>query len=156
MNRPNRIALALKAALATGLPVWFGMSARAGKDGRVLSFDSTADAPLETITRLIPASGIDVAGFMHTGAEITLEALKQLRTAFKGPLMAYPDSGYFEMPEWRFVDVITPVRLERFFLSWLAADVQVIGGCCGLTAEHIKAAVSARDKFKEASPEAAR
>jgi len=150
MNRPNRIKLALKAALATGLPVWYGMSARAGKDGRALSFDSTVDAPLEPIISLIPASGVDVAGFMHTNAEIMLEALKPLRAVFKGPLMAYPDSGYFEMPEWRFVDVITPERLERFFLDWLEAGVQVIGGCCGLTAEHIEAAVSARNKFKKA------
>jgi S-methylmethionine-dependent homocysteine/selenocysteine methylase len=151
MNRPNRIKLALKAALATGLPVWYGMSARAGKDGRALSFDSTVDAPLEPIIRLIPASGVDVAGFMHTNVEIMLEALKPLRAAFKGPLMAYPDSGYFEMPNWRFVDVIPPQRLERFFLDWLEAGVQVIGGCCGLTAEHIEAAVSARNKFKKAS-----
>ncbi len=156
MNRPNRIKLALKAALATALPVWFGMSARKGKDGRVLSFDSTVDAPLESIFGLIPASGIDVAGCMHTGAEIILEVLKQLRTTFKGPLMAYPDSGYFEMPEWRFVDVIAPDRLEAFYLSWLAAGAQVIGGCCGLTVEHIKAAVSARDKFKKVPGKAAR
>ena len=156
MNRPNRIKLALKAALATGLPVWFGMSARKGKDGRVVSFDSTVDAPLESIFGLIPASGIDVAGCMHTGAEIILEVLKQLRTTFKGPLMAYPDSGYFEMPEWRFVDVIAPDRLEAFYLSWLAAGAQVIGGCCGLTVEHIKAAVSARDKINKVPGKAAR
>jgi S-methylmethionine-dependent homocysteine/selenocysteine methylase len=155
MNRPNRIKLALNAALATGLPVWFGLSARKGKDGRAISFDSTVDAPLETITRLIPASGIDVAGCMHTSAEIMLDALKQLRASYKRPLMAYPDSGYFEMPEWRFVDVITPDRLERFFVSWIDAGVQVIGGCCGLTTEHIKAAVSARDKSRNARQTAA-
>jgi homocysteine S-methyltransferase len=134
MNRPNRIKLALKAALATGLPVWFGFSARKGKDGRVLSFDSTQDAPLDTVTSLV------------------LEALKQLRASYKGPLMAYPDSGYFEMPDWRFVDVITPDRLEQFFRSWIDAGVQVIGGCCGLTTEHIKAAVAARDKSKKTAP----
>jgi len=150
MNRPNRIKLALDAALATGFPVWFGLSARKGEDGHAISFDSSMEAPLETIVRLIPASGIDAAGCMHTGSEIMLDALKQLRSGFKGPLMAYPDSGYFEMPDWRFVDVITPDRLERFFGSWLEAGVQVIGGCCGLTTEHIKAAVAARDKFKRA------
>lgn len=59
--------------------------------------------------------------------------------------MAYPDSGYFEMPDWRFVDVIAPERLEGFYREWLAAGVQAIGGCCGLGVEHIKAAVRARD-----------
>jgi methionine synthase I (cobalamin-dependent) len=149
MFQPDRAKLAVEAALATGLPVWFGMSARRAEDGQVVTFDWEGDRPMESITRLIPASGVDVAGCMHTSAGIMLEALKPVRMAFKGPLMAYPDSGYFEMPEWRFVDVITPDRLERFYLSWLGAGVQVIGGCCGLTAEHIKAAVSARDKFKK-------
>jgi len=149
MFHPVQAKLALDAALATGLPVWFGMSARRSKDGRIVTFESEADLPVEPITGLIPASGVDAAGCMHTNAEIMLEALKPVRKAFKGPLLAYPDSGYFEMPEWRFVDVITPERLERFYLSWLAAGVQIIGGCCGLTADHIKAAVSARDKFKK-------
>jgi S-methylmethionine-dependent homocysteine/selenocysteine methylase len=150
MFHPEQAKLALDAALATGLPVWFGMSARRSKDGRLVTFESEADLPVEPVTSLIPAAGVDVAGCMHTSAEIMLEALKPVRKAFKGPLMAYPDSGYFEMPEWRFVDVITPERLERFYLSWLEAGVQAIGGCCGLSAEHIKAAASARDKFRKA------
>jgi methionine synthase I (cobalamin-dependent) len=149
MFHPVQAKLALDAALATGLPVWFGMSARRSKDGRLVTFESEADLSVDPITGLIPASGVDAAGCMHTAAEIMLEALKPVRKAFKGPLLAYPDSGYFEMPEWRFVDVITPDRLEAFYLSWLGAGVRIIGGCCGLTADHIKAAVSARDKFKK-------
>jgi homocysteine S-methyltransferase len=154
MFHPEQAKMALEAARATGLPVWFGMSSRRSKDGRLVSFESETDLPVEPIAGLIPASGVDVAGCMHTSAEIMLEALKSVRRVFKGPMLAYPDSGYFEMPEWRFVNVITPARLEGFYLSWLAAGVHVIGGCCGLTADHIKAAVSARDKFRKAPQKA--
>jgi methionine synthase I (cobalamin-dependent) len=49
------------------------------------------------------------------------------------------------MPDWRLVDIIDPARLEEFYREWVAAGVQVIGGCCGLTVEHIKAAARVRD-----------
>ena len=140
MYEPNRVPIALNAALATGLPVWFGMSARRTPDGRVVTFDQHQELPLETITKLIPKTGVDVAGVMHTGAEIIGETLAAIRKNFSGPMSAYPDSGYFEMPDWRFVDVIAPDRLEDFFSSWINLGAQLIGGCCGLTVDHNHAA----------------
>ncbi len=140
MYEPNRVPIALNAALATDLPVWFGMSARRTPNGRVVTFDQHQEVPLEEITKLIPKTGVDVAGVMHTGAEIIGETLTAIRKNFSGPMSAYPDSGYFEMPDWRFVDVIAPDRLENFFSSWINVGAQVIGGCCGLTVDHIHAA----------------
>lgn len=145
MYHPGRIALALEAARATGLPVWFGISARRGKDGRVLSFHHMEDLPLDAVTRLIPQEGVDAAGAMHNGAELVDEVLRSVRDHFDGPLMAYPDSGYFEMPDWQFVDVITPQRFEAFCRGWIGAGVQILGGCCGLGVAHVEAAVRARD-----------
>lgn len=150
MYHPTRTPRVAEAALATGLPVWFGLSARRGADGRLLSFYSQGDVPLAEIVAMIPERGIDAAGCMHSGAEVTDEALRAIRKRFKGPLTAYPDSGYFEMPEWNFHDVIAPKRLEEFYLGWLDQGAQVIGGCCGLTVEHVKAAVRARDRFHNA------
>jgi len=144
MYEPNRIPLALNAALATGLPVWFGMSARRAADGRVISFDQHQEIPLGEITKLIPKTGVDVAGVMHTGAELISDSLAALRKNFSGPLAAYPDSGFFEMPDWRFVDVISPERLESFYAEWFKQGAQVIGGCCGLTVDHIHAATRAK------------
>jgi homocysteine S-methyltransferase len=150
MYHPTRTPLVVQAALATGLPVWFGLSARRGADGRLLSFYPQEDVPLSEIVKFIPAKGIDAAGCMHSGAEITGAALAQIRRRFAGPLTAYPDSGYFEMPDWRFKDVVAPDRLEQFYLDWLEDGAQVIGGCCGLTIEHTKAAVRARDRAQNA------
>ena len=144
MYNPVRTKLALDAALATGLPVWFGMSARRAGDGRVISYDLLDDHPLTAIAGLIPASGVDAAGLMHTGSEMIADALALVRPYFDGPLLAYPDSGYFEMPDWRFVDTIDPARLQQFFGEWIREGVRLIGGCCGLTIEHVEAAVKAR------------
>ncbi len=145
MYSPGRIRLALDAALATGLPVWFGLSARRGRDGHVVSFLQSEDLPLEELTALIPRQGVDAAGVMHNGAEMIAEALEPVRRSFDGPLMAYPDSGYFEMPDWRFVDVMTPPRFGEFCRDWIRSGVQIIGGCCGLTVEHVQTARRARD-----------
>ncbi|MEO3430664.1 homocysteine S-methyltransferase family protein [Pelagibius sp. CAU 1746] len=150
MYHPARVPEVLAAALATGLPVWFGLSARSGAGGRLLSYYDQAEVPLAEIMKLIPGSGIDAAGCMHSGAEISGAVLSQIRKRFKGPLLAYPDSGYFEMPEWHFHDVIAPARLEGFYLDWLENGAQIIGGCCGLTVEHVKAAVRARDRHQNA------
>jgi len=147
MYHPGRTALAIEAVRDTGLPVWFGLSARRAPDGRVLSFDHTQDLPVDDIACLIPADIVDVAGCMHTGPDMVGEALGAVRRHFDGPLMAYPDGGYFEMPDWRFVDVIDPARLEKFYREWIAAGVQVIGGCCGLTVDHIEAAARVRDSL---------
>jgi S-methylmethionine-dependent homocysteine/selenocysteine methylase len=143
MYNPVRIPLAVEAALSTGLPVWFGLSARRDVDGALLSFDQLEDIPLQTIVDLIPTAGIDAAGVMHTTSETVSDALDLLRTRFLGPLMAYPDSGHFEMPDWRFVDTLSPTRLHAYFTEWIRQGTQVIGGCCGLTVEHIEAAFEA-------------
>jgi S-methylmethionine-dependent homocysteine/selenocysteine methylase len=140
MYNPARIPLVLEAALSTGLPVWFGLSARRDHDGSLMSFDQLEDIPLQTIVDLIPRSGIDVAGVMHTTSETVSDALDLVRTRFPGPLMAYPDSGHFEMPDWRFVDTISPARLHDYFNEWIDHGARVLGGCCGLTVEHIEVA----------------
>src|SRR6185295_9230878 len=145
MYHPGRTRLALAAALETGLPVWFGLSARRAADGRLVAFHHAEDVPLDDIAGLIPAAGVDAAGVMHTNAELVAGSLAVVRRRFAGPLMAYPDSGYFESPDWRFVDTMSPARFEEFCRGWISCGVQLIGGCCGLSVEHIRAAARARD-----------
>ncbi len=145
MYDPELARLARDAALATGLPTWYGLSARRLEDGRVVAYDLSAETPLEAVAALADHPGIDVAGVMHTGSDLVAEAIEGLRQHFDGPLMVYPDGGYFEMPDWRFVDVIDPERFERFARDWFASGVQLVGGCCGLTVAHVEAAARARD-----------
>lgn len=146
MYHPTRTPLAINAAIATGLPVWCGFSVRTAKDGSITSYHKPEEFPLYDITALIPENRVAVAGIMHSNVELISEALKIVQRHFDGPTMAYPDSGYFEMPDWNFIDVISPQHFETFCREWIAAGVQIIGGCCGLTIEHIHAAVRARNQ----------
>ena len=147
MYNPVRVPLAVAAARSTGLPIWFGMSARADRNGQVIAFEQHEEVPLERIIDLMPEGGIDVAGVMHTPAPLIGAAEARLRSQFAGPLMAYPDSGYFEMPDWKFIDVIGLPEFEAYCLEWLRSGVQLLGGCCGLTPAHIEAAARARAEF---------
>jgi methionine synthase I (cobalamin-dependent) len=143
MYNPSRTPMALSAAIGTGLPVWFGASARRATDGAVLSFDRLQSLPLDDIACMIPSNGIDVAGIMHTPSDLVADALAIVRQRFSGPLAAYPDSGYFAAPDWRFVERIDEAALADFYRAWIGMGVQVIGGCCGTGLSHIRAARAA-------------
>ena len=62
MHVPERIEIAMSAALATGLPVWAGFSARRSDDGRLLSYWAGDDLPFDDIARLASPPGICAAG----------------------------------------------------------------------------------------------
>ena len=144
MYEANRTPLALAAAQATGLPVWFGLSARRSDAGKIISFNLAEESPLETIIDFIPESGIDVVNVMHTQPQAVSDTINLVRKRFTGPIGVYPDSGYFEMPDWNFTEVIPAEKLEEFYAEWLDMGVQLIGGCCGLTVDHIHAAERVR------------
>ena len=140
MYEENRTPLALAAAQATGLPVWFGLSARRSDAGTIISFNLAEESSLETIINFIPETGIDVVNVMHTQPQAVSDTIEMVRKRFTGPIGVYPDSGYFEMPDWNFNEVIPAEKLEGFYSEWVNNGVQLIGGCCGLTIEHIQAA----------------
>jgi len=141
MSHPVRARLAIEAAKATGLPVWTGLSARS-EAGRVVSYVRES-WPFGEVVPQILAHGGEVAGLMHTNVTTIGPALEILRAHWSGPLMAYPDSGYFKMPDWQFEDIIPPDDFARACVGWVDGGVQVIGGCCGLSVEHIAAMTAA-------------
>jgi homocysteine S-methyltransferase len=145
MYHPDRMAPAFKAATDTGLPVWAGFSARRGENGRVLGYASDKDIPFEETVRLLVDFEIAAAGVMHTPSDLVGDAIAIVRDAFGGPLIAYPDSGYFKMPQWQFKDIITPDELLQFAQKWTMSGVQVVGGCCGLSPEHIATIAPLKD-----------
>jgi len=136
---PRLIPLVFDAAEETGLPVWAGFSARRGKDGQILGFDPGTPTPLADIVASLGSRNVAAAGIMHTPADLVGDALAVVRNAFDGPLIAYPDSGYFASPHWTFENVIAPDALRGFARKWVADGARVIGGCCGLGPEHIAA-----------------
>ena len=139
MYYPQRIPLVFEAALATGLPVWAGFSVRRDEVGNVVSFDPEQSIPFDDLLTILDEVDVQAVGLMHSSADVIGEAIAILRQHHKGPLMAYPDSGYFRMPNWRFEDVIEPESLVEFARTWVDDGVQILGGCCGLSPKHIAA-----------------
>ena len=138
MYDPARMRFVFEAAKKTGLPVWAGFSARRGDDGRVLAMKDS-DVPFERLLDILADYDVQAAGVMHTEANVTTDALDLIRDVFDGPLSAYPDSGYFAMPNWVFEDVIPPAQLHRYAEEWVDHGAQILGGCCGLSIDHIAA-----------------
>ena len=129
---------ATEAAVATGLPVWVGISVEKRKDGRLLGF-GRGDWALEDIVASLMSTGAQVRSIMHTSPNDTDEALPIVRAHWSGPLGAYPESGYFKMPDWQFVDIISPADLVAKAHDWRNLGVTLMGGCCGIGPEHIEA-----------------
>ena len=129
---------ATEAAIATGLPVWVGLSAEADAETGTLTGYGTGvpfDAMVETLTAL----GAEACLIMHSPITITDQALTTIRSHWAGPMGVYPESGYFQMPEWQFVDIIPPVAFAKACLEWRDAGAQILGGCCGIGPAHIRA-----------------
>ncbi len=129
---------ATEAAKATGLPVWVGISVERRSDGKLSGF-GREDWLLEAIAPRLAATGPDAISIMHTSPNDTDEALEILRKYWKGPLGAYPESGYFKMPDWQFVDIIAPDELVAKAKTWKTHGVSIFGGCCGIGPDHIAA-----------------
>ena len=129
---------ATEAAVATGLPVWVGISTEPDKDGKLTGF-ARPDWPLPDIVKALAGAGADVISIMHTLPNHTGDALKIVRESWGGPLGAYPESGFFKMPDWQFVDIIEPTALVTYARDWQKTGASIFGGCCGTNPQHIKA-----------------
>jgi len=129
---------ATEAALETGLPVWVGVSAEHRSDGKLVGF-GRSDWPFEDVVQQLVATKPEAICVMHTSPNDTDDALQVVRNYWSGPLGVYPESGYFKMPDWQFVDVISPAELVAKSRAWKAQGVSIFGGCCGIGPEHIAA-----------------
>jgi S-methylmethionine-dependent homocysteine/selenocysteine methylase/SAM-dependent methyltransferase len=59
------------------------------------------------------------------------------------PLGVYPNLGHMSGSHWRFDEEIDPKAYADLALDWREEGAQIIGGCCGVTPEHVAAVVEA-------------
>ena len=130
---------ATEAALEVGLPVWIGMSAKTHKGCSSLSVFDYEELDFESLVKGLAGYPAMMMNIMHTPVPDINEAMRIVRKYWNGPVGIYPESGYFTMPNWQFVDVIEPDELAKSAQSWIDDGIRMVGGCCGLGAEHIAA-----------------
>jgi homocysteine S-methyltransferase len=138
---------ALQAALASGLPVWLGMSmkvaAHQSQGGNSLP---EVDTDARSLAEEFVSPQLDAVNVMHTDIADAADALRMLRTLWTGSLGVYPHHGVWTQPTWTIVDVPAD-ELVGLAETWLDLGANMLGGCCGLRPNHIaalRAAVDAR------------
>ena len=139
MYHPDRIQTVFESAKKTNKPIWAGFSTRRNKNGDILSLTDSVDVSFRELVEIIRDYDLDAVGIMHTDVNIVSDSIKIVREIYDGTILVYPDSGGWVSPNWIFDKVIKPHELKARASEWAKEGVQILGGCCGLSPEHIQA-----------------
>ncbi len=136
----------LKAVEGFGLPVIVGITCAGRNDEK--STVTTARGmgrPEMSLQDILPPiidaikSKDAILSIMHTDLDITDSALSLLNQYWDGPVAVYPNSGQFVDLHMQFDSVCSVDDFHQAASRWMAAGVQIVGGCCGIGPEHIAA-----------------
>ena len=87
---------------------------------------------------------VDVLGInCSVGPVAMLDAIERVRAVTSLPLAAQPNAGMPRSVEGRNIYLCSPEYMATYTPRFVAAGVQLIGGCCGTTPDHIRAMKSA-------------
>ncbi|MBJ6750811.1 bifunctional homocysteine S-methyltransferase/methylenetetrahydrofolate reductase [Geomonas anaerohicana] len=129
----DELLTALAAAKETGLPVVANLAF--GEGGRLPGGTSAEGA-----ARALAAAGADVVGANCGAGPLELLAtVKRIAAACSLPLAAYPNSGFPEYIDGRYIYRTTPEYFADRAEELVAAGASLVGGCCGTTPDHIRA-----------------
>jgi len=88
--------------------------------------------------------GADVIGCnCSVGPVAMLEAIERVRAATSKPISAQPNAGIPRSVEGRNIYLCSPEYMASYARKFVTAGVQLVGGCCGTTPEHIRVMKSA-------------
>ncbi len=137
------------ATLDLGVPVWVSLSCVRNRETSALMFgiEESREASLPTrehgafdeAIRDVMAVGGSALLMMHSAFDVTEDAVRIMRKNYSGPVGAYPNAGYWERPNWVFVDQLSPDEYLAGAGRWVEAGAAIVGGCCGVGVEHIRA-----------------
>ena len=143
------IQAVVRAAKDLGVPVWVSVSCARDRDSGavMLGIEESAEGshvaqrygPLAEAVREIMSVGGSAVLMMHSVRDVTEDAVRIMRAACTEPVGAYPNAGYWTRPSWTFVDQISPEEYLADARRWVDAGAAVVGGCCGVGVEHIRA-----------------
>jgi methionine synthase / methylenetetrahydrofolate reductase(NADPH) len=101
-------------------------------------------APPEQAAALLTSWGANAIGInCSSGPATVLTAIEAMRAATHLPLVAMPNAGMPRAVEGRNIYLCSPEYMASFARKALKAGVQIVGGCCGTTPNHIRAMNSA-------------
>lgn len=106
-----------------------------GPTGRTLWGDDLSEAMDELTDMGIAAFGINCVGDL----ELLTKLIAELKKTARVPLIAKPNAGHPEYRDGKTVYGMTPETLAAAIPALKQAGAEILGGCCGTTAEHIAA-----------------
>jgi homocysteine S-methyltransferase len=128
----DELEWAVGAGKETGLPV---IASLAFGEGSRLSGGIGA----EEAARRLEVAGADLLGANCGAGPLELLAtLKRIAAVSGLPLAAYPNSGFPEYVDGRYIYRTTPDYFAGMALEMVAAGAALVGGCCGTTPEHVR------------------
>jgi S-methylmethionine-dependent homocysteine/selenocysteine methylase len=139
------LRLAVDAVAEMGVPVWLSLSYLEIDTPEWGTIHYPTDPPGqvgELARRVIDGTKADLfaVGIMHTALKDMDHALDDLATAWHGPLSAYPHhvEPIAEPPGLRALH-ISPEDYVEHARRWVERGAQLVGGCCAIGPEHIRA-----------------
>jgi methionine synthase / methylenetetrahydrofolate reductase(NADPH) len=128
-----RAALEAAKAVAPHLPILVMVTV--DDESECLDGSSPAQA-----AALLTEWGADAIGVnCSTGPATVLTAIEAMRAATTLPLAAMPNAGMPRSVEGRNIYLCSPEFMASFARKAIGAGVQMVGGCCGTTPNHIRA-----------------
>jgi S-methylmethionine-dependent homocysteine/selenocysteine methylase len=139
ISAPGYGRAALQAATETGLPVWLGISPVRLDDGTLGTLPKLGDGDsFEDLLAALVDPGLAAVTVMHSKPEVSLEAIEIIRRHYAGPIGVYAETGDWTPPNWVF-DGLSPAQYLQQAITWADHGARLIGGCCGVGPEHIRA-----------------
>jgi S-methylmethionine-dependent homocysteine/selenocysteine methylase len=133
----------LEAVASVGLPFWSGFKCHVSQGEEIVRVGYESDLLLaDELDELLPIGG-DVVNIFHSNVEDTYKAIPVVKERWSGPIGAYPEAGRRDYTR-DFADPnvenpYTPAEWVEVAQEWVSQGVQVIGGCCGVGVDYIRA-----------------
>ncbi len=138
------LEIALALARELGLPAVAQMAFLEG--GRTREGTGAEEA-----ARRLGAAGADVLGAnCGSGPLDLLKVLSRMAAASTLPLSAFPNSGFPEFVDGRYIYLATPEYFAGMGRDMALAGASLVGGCCGTTPEHIRRLAAALEGLRPA------
>jgi methionine synthase I (cobalamin-dependent)/5,10-methylenetetrahydrofolate reductase len=127
----DQIKAAIAAAKETGLPVVACMAFM--EKGY-----TTGGLEVERVAVELAAAGADAVGANCGSGTLEMsQNISRMASATDRPLAAFPNSGFPEYVNGRYIYRTTPEYFAEMALETVRSGATIIGGCCGTTPEHI-------------------
>ena len=149
--RENLTFPAVETMLETGIPVW--LSFRRCRHGVCGVYGQHWGGPegdrFGRAARRFEEMGVSALLINCLPVSHVPGMLPWLRDFTDLPLGVYPNLGHYLDPGWKFDDSVGPEEYAELAQQWREEGAEIVGGCCGVTPEHIAAA---REALEGTSP----